>query len=355
MNGTHMACFGAKIITRAKRVVVCCLSFVSPLHYAGMSEICKEPTTSFRNITRHAWNVFSGFCMGCADIVPGVSGGTMALLLGIYDEFIQTIRCLPRIALLQDVFHARWLSAWRRSNMGFLIAVGAGIATAVLTLSSYIERALIEHPAYVWSVFFGLVLASVAVVARRVERWRVVHGALLCAGAAAAYWIVGLVPVQTPDTWWFLVLSGAIAICAMILPGISGSFLLVLLGKYEYILRAVNQRDIGTVALVGIGAVIGILAFSQVLGWLLRRYHNLTMAALTGLMLGSLRRIWPWQETLTNTAAPPRNVLPVFMVDGIMQWETLAILGCMAAGMLTVLVLEKIADAREERSCIPCA
>lgn len=320
-----------------------------------MSEVCQESTVPLRSVTRYAWDAFSGFCMGCADVVPGVSGGTMALLLGIYDELVQTIRCLPSRALLQDVLHARWRSAWHRSNIGFLIAVGTGIAAAVLTLSLYIERALAEHPAYVWSVFFGLVLASVAVVARRVEHWRPVHGVLLCAGAAVAYWVVGLVPLHTPDTWWFLVLSGAIAICAMILPGISGSFLLVLLGKYEYILRAVNQRDVGTIALVGTGALIGVLAFSHVLGWLLKRYRSLTMAALTGLMLGSLRRIWPWQEVFTDAAVPPRNVLPVFMADGVVQWETIAILGCMGAGMLVVLALEKMADAREARSCISCA
>lgn len=217
--------------------------------------------------------IAKGFCMGAADIVPGVSGGTMAFILGIYQELIDAIVTL------------RWK---------FLLLLGTGVLSAVLVLSIPLEYALLSQPALVWSFFFGLVVASVVVVFKRVTAWTPTLVVATIFGALCAYIFVGLVPVDTPETPWFLILCGAVAISAMILPGISGSFLLVLLGKYEFILSAINTRDVLPIIYIGIGAVIGIVVFARVLKWVFARFHDITVAVLIGLMIGSLRKIWPF-------------------------------------------------------------
>lgn len=256
--------------------------------------------------------------MGSADVVPGVSGGTMAFILGIYEELIESIRTIARPQFLQPLFRGRIGEAWRAVNGSFLVSILAGVFAAILTLARTIEWLLENRPVAVWSFFFGLVLASVLTVARRIERWRpglVVSAAI---GAVAAWILVGIVPITTPNDWWFLFLSGAIAICAMILPGISGAFILLLLGKYQYVLAAVNDRDVMTVFWVAAGAGVGIVSFAQLLGWLFRRFHDLTVALLTGLMLGSLRKVWPWKQPLEWITGPDgkrivtieANVLP---------------------------------------------
>ncbi len=234
--------------------------------------------------------------MGAADVVPGVSGGTMAFILGIYEELIDSIRSFGRGEFLSALLRGRFPAAWRAVNGRFLVALAAGIGTAIVVLAHLIVSLLESHGVYVWSFFFGLIVASIAVVGRRIDRWRPALLGALAAGTAFAYGIVGLVPVQTPETWWFLVASGAIASCAMILPGVSGAFLLVLLGKYRFVLDAVKTIDVATIACVGIGATLGIITFAQILGWLFRRYHDLVVTLLVGLMLGSLRKIWPWKE-----------------------------------------------------------
>ncbi len=236
-----------------------------------------------------------GVAMGAADIVPGVSGGTMAFILGIYEELIESIRMVGRPEFLQAVFKLRIKEVFTLLNWQFLIAVAVGIGTAVLSLSHLLEQLLINQPVYLWSFFFGLVLASVFTVSKRIKQWTAPLVGILFVGFIGAFLLVGLVPTQTPETWWFLFLSGALAICAMILPGISGAFILVLLGKYQYVLSAVNNRDLVTIGLVGAGAVIGLVTFAQVLGWLFKRYHDGTVAVLIGLMIGSLRKVWPWK------------------------------------------------------------
>ncbi|MDD5469315.1 MAG: DUF368 domain-containing protein [Candidatus Peribacteraceae bacterium] len=288
----------------------------------------------------------SGFCMGCADIVPGVSGGTMAFILGIYEELVYSIRAFGRIEFVQVLMTARIRRIWKEMNLAFLLSVGAGILVAIATLAHSIEFALTAYPTYVWSFFFGLVLASVLIVGRRIARWNTPLLMALIIGAVSAYIIVGLVPVETPETWWFLIFSGAVAICAMILPGVSGSFLLVLLGKYEFILRAVNERDVGSILLVAIGAGAGIIGFTQVLGWLLRRYHDVTMAVLTGLMLGSLRRIWPWKVTTNGAELLQQNRLPVFLENGTLQAEAVMPIVLMVAGIVVIILLERLANTK---------
>lgn len=239
-----------------------------------------------------------GFAMGCSDVVPGVSGGTMAFILGIYEELIDSIRVVGQPHFLQAVFRFRIKEVFQILNWKFLGAVFLGIALAILTLARGLEWLLHNQPVFLWSFFFGLVLASVVAVSKRIKQWSPPLIGMTLLGTVGAFMLVGLVPLETPNAWWFYFLSGALAICAMILPGISGAFILVLLGKYMDILAAVNERDIVTIAFVGAGAIIGLVSFAQVLGWLFKRYHDLTVALLIGFMIGSLRKIWPWKDVV---------------------------------------------------------
>jgi putative membrane protein len=287
------------------------------------------PAQTKRTIRQYIGLVLRGFCMGAADVVPGVSGGTMAFVLGIYEELLQSIRTIGQPAFLKLLFGLRLREVLQAVNWQFLLALGAGIFLAIFSLARGIEWLLVNQPVLLWSFFFGLVLASVVAVSQRIPRWTPALWLALAAGAAGAYVIVGLVPVQTPNDWWFLFISGALAICAMILPGISGSFILVLLGKYQYVLSAVNQRDFATLFFVAAGCGVGIVTFAQVLSWLFRRYHDLTVAVLIGLMLGSLRKVWPWKVDIEwildrhgdKIPTIQHNVVPPFTVDGAFNME----------------------------------
>jgi putative membrane protein len=293
-----------------------------------------------------------GFAMGSADVVPGVSGGTIAFILGIYEELIMSIRAAARPPFWQALLRFRIPEALRAVNAGFLLAVGVGILVAILSLAQGLEWLLTNQPVLLWSFFFGLVVASVVTVSSRIKQWTPPLWLAMAIGAVGAYILVGLVPVETPNDWWFLILSGAVAICAMILPGISGAFVLVLLGKYQYVLGAVNDRDFVTVALVGIGAVVGLVSFAQVLGWLFKRFHDVTVAILIGLMIGSLRKIWPWKEVLASipdshgVPIPTQelNILPALTINGAFNMEILFALGLAAVGFVLVVVMERVAN-----------
>jgi putative membrane protein len=284
--------------------------------------------------------------MGASDVVPGVSGGTMAFILGIYEDLINAIKSfdLKSLKLLMS-FKIRLLLD--RVLWKFLLALGIGILTAIFSLAEILSWLLQHKPVMIWSFFLGLILASVISVSRRVGKWQASTRISLLGGIAGTYVLVGLVPVSTPNDPWFLFLCGAVAICAMILPGISGSFILVLLGKYQYILEAVNQRDFLTLAIVAAGACIGIVAFSRLLGWLLKKYHDIMVAVLTGLMLGSLRKVWPWKETLDSMVGRHGEVIPLVQKNILpSQWEmeVLTALALMVAGLIIVLILDRMGE-----------
>jgi putative membrane protein len=289
-----------------------------------------------------------GFSMGASDVVPGVSGGTMAFILGIYEELIDAIRSfnLKSLKLLITFKGRAFLDSisWR-----FLLAVGFGILTAIFSLAKLLAWLLQNKPVLIWSFFLGLILASVVTVNRRVGRWRIPTWICLICGTVGIYYLVALTPGTTPNDPWFLFLSGAIAICAMILPGISGSFILVLLGKYQYILEAVNQRDFMVLFIVAAGAGVGITAFSRLLGWLLTRYHDLMVAVLIGLMIGSLRKIWPWKETLETMVDSHGKVVPLVQSNILpAQWngEVLSAICLMVTGFLIVFVMDRLAGSK---------
>ncbi|MFH1294240.1 MAG: DUF368 domain-containing protein [Pseudomonadota bacterium] len=287
-----------------------------------------------------------GFCMGASDVVPGVSGGTMAFILGIYEELINAIKSFD-LKSLQFLVTLKFRPLLDRISWQFLMAVGIGIFTAIFTLSRLLSWLLQNRPIFIWSFFLGLILASVLSVSRRVEAWRVLTWLCLVGGTLGSYFLVGLVPVATPNDYWFLFLCGAVAICAMILPGISGSYILVLLGKYQYVLDAVNHRDFLVLGLVAAGACVGIIAFSRILGWLLKNYHDLMVATLTGLMIGSLRKVWPWKETLESVVDSHGQMVPLVqsnILPGQWNGEVLAALSLMVAGLLAVLFLDRLGN-----------
>ncbi|MBW1781572.1 MAG: DUF368 domain-containing protein [Deltaproteobacteria bacterium] len=291
-----------------------------------------------------------GFCMGASDVVPGVSGGTMAFILGIYEELIDAIKSFDLKGLML-LLTLKVRAFFEHISWQFLLAVGVGILTAIFTLARLLAWLLHNTPVHIWSFFLGLILASVVTVSRRITRWQPLTWVSLLGGLIGIYLLVGLVPGTTPNDLWFLFLSGAVAICAMILPGISGSFILVLMGKYQYILEAVNQRDFLVLIIVAAGACVGIAAFSRLLGWLLRKYHNLMVAFLTGLMLGSLRKIWPWKDTVESLTDRHGNIVPTVQVNILpvqLNGEVFAAVALMAAGFLVVWVLDRM--AREGRS-----
>ena len=286
-----------------------------------------------------------GFCMGAADVVPGVSGGTMAFILGIYEELIDAIRSFD-LTGLRLIFSAQLRKFLEYTHWRFLLALGCGILLAVFSLSKALSWMLQNQPVLIWSFFLGLILASVVTVSKRVEAWRPLTWLSFLAGLVGIYLLVGLVPGKTPDASWFLFLSGAVAICAMILPGISGSFILVLMGKYQYILEAVNNRNLLVLFIVAAGACVGLAAFSRLLGWLLARYHDYMVAFLTGLMLGSLRKVWPFKETLESIVGSGGKVIPVVQKNILpAHWtgEVTAALFLGVLGFVVVLILDRMA------------
>ena len=285
-----------------------------------------------------------GFCMGAANVVPGVSGGTMALILGIYEELINAIRSL-NLKFLRLIALLKIREAISSVSWPFLLPVGLGVLLATLSLAKALSWLLHNYPVIVWSFFFGLILSSIFAVAKVIKEWRILTFIATGLGAIVAYFLFGLMPAATPDASWFIFLSGFLAICAMILPGVSGAYVLVLLGKFHYILEAINNKDLGTLLVLIAGALVGLLSFVRVIGWLLKRHHDLTMAILIGLMLGSLRKIWPWKETLTTFFDSHGREIPALQINALppsLNSEVYLAFLFIFFGFLVVFILNKI-------------
>lgn len=283
--------------------------------------------------------MLKGMGMGAADVVPGVSGGTIAFIVGIYDELINSIKSVNGQSL-KLLFTGKIGAFWKAINGNFLCSILFGIGISVFSLAKLITWLLVAHPILVWAFFFGLVLASTWFVSKDIKRWHIGTIAMFIVGVAVAFYITVATPAQTPDNYAFIFLCGAIAICAMILPGISGSFILVLLGKYMYIMEAVKEFKLGTLAVFAAGALIGITAFSRVLSYALAHFRNSTLALLTGFMLGSLNKVWPWKEkiVLAGDFVKETNILPnAFFAEAIV----LALIG-----FFLVYFLEKLSQKK---------
>lgn len=296
-----------------------------------------------------------GIAMGAADVVPGVSGGTVAFISGIYDDLLRSISSIPAAFLL--LLRGQIKEAWRTANATFLVILLAGILSSVVSLARLITYLLEQHPIPVWSFFFGLILVSCHIVGREIQRWDWTRVVSFVLGGAFAYWITVASTVQMGQDPLSIFLAGAIAICAMILPGISGSFILVLLGLYSFVLGAVKNFDLAVLAVFASGCLVGIISFAGLLRWMLSRLRDLTLAFLTGLMLGSLNKIWPWKETLTwqtdrhgeQIPLMQSNLLPGRFAEISGQDPQLLLAICLAVlGVVLVLGLEWLAGRRQQ-------
>lgn len=301
--------------------------------------------------------VLKGLSMGAADVIPGVSGGTIAFITNIYEELLDSLKAIDLNALLL-LKKFRFREFWKHVNGNFLLSVFGGVIISILSLARLFHFLLETYPIRLWSFFFGLILVSSIWILNKITKWN--FGVILAGlvGCAIAYLITSASPATTPEGPVYTFLSGAIAICAMILPGISGSFILLILGKYQYILGAVKDFEFGTILLFAAGCIVGLLSFIRLLSWFLKKFHNITVSLLAGFMLGSLNKIWPWKEVLsfrTTSAGEQvplleRNILPnEFMHETGSNPHVLSALLFFAVGILLVVFLEKLANYMEER------
>ena len=232
-----------------------------------------------------------GYCMGAANVVPGVSGGTIALVSGIYEELVGALNAVMSPAPWKALLHGQFKEFWKEVHGRFLLWLVIGAVLSIFTLAKLIEHELRYHPILVWAFFFGLILASAFYMFRDIKGWKVRDVLFTVAGAVLGLVVCTLSPTSTPDSMWFIFLCGALAICTMILPGISGSFILVILGKYDYIMSAVSNMDVPVLLVFAFGCAVGILAFAKFLNWLLARWERQTMLVLLGFVLGSLVKV----------------------------------------------------------------
>jgi putative membrane protein len=300
---------------------------------------------------------FKGLAMGAADVVPGVSGGTIAFISGIYEELITSINNV-NLNLFKTLKKDGIKAAWTQLNGNFLLALMIGIAISILSLAKVIKSLLNTEPVLLWAFFFGLVIASILFIGKQIENWNWKSILGFTLGAIVAYYITTLPGGdQSISSSWFIFLAGALAICAMILPGISGAFILVLLGAYEPVLAAINNKDFKTIAIFAVGAIIGLLSFSKILKWLFSNYKNLTLAILTGFILGSLNKIWPW-KIITGTRIDShgeevnvygKSILPnTFETVNNLDPKLLFAIVLMVVGFLTIFIMEKFATRKNK-------
>lgn len=290
-----------------------------------------------------------GAAMGAADVVPGVSGGTIAFISGIYEELIESINNI-NFGALKVWKNEGFKSFWNHINGTFFVFLFAGIIISIASLAMVVTYFLEVHPVLIWSFFFGLIVASVWLIGKTIKIWTLGAILMLLIGTLIAFYISSIESVATVEAKWYIFLSGAIAICAMILPGISGSFILVLMGSYHLVLEAVKSRDLAIIALFGAGCVIGLLTFARLLKYLFHHYKEVTIALLTGFMVGSLYKVWPWKikvgdEPLVIHSNGKEdwmmtNVLPSNFDGEALLWPAI---GCAIGGMLLILILERFA------------
>lgn len=296
-----------------------------------------------RKLKDYLFLTLKGMAMGAADVVPGVSGGTIAFIVGIYDELINSIKSINAHSI-KLLFTGKIAAFWKAVNGNFLCALLLGIGISVFSLAKLITYLLVHEPVLVWSFFFGLVLASTWFVSKDIKEWnwKTITGFVL--GVLIAYYITVATPAETPSNLLFIFLCGAIAICAMILPGISGSFILVLLGKYFYIMEAINTLDLVVLGVFAVGAFLGITSFSRVLSYALKNFRNITLAVLTGFMLGSLNKVWPWKEVVQTYVDRHGEVKPLVESNILPNESVGEAVALMVVGFALVYILEKISS-----------
>lgn len=302
-----------------------------------------------RTILQNLLLTLKGMAMGAADVVPGVSGGTIAFISGIYEELIDSLNNFNLKAL--TVWRKEGtLALWKHINGTFFLFLFAGIGISIFTLSKVVMYLLEAHPVLLWSFFFGLVIASVWMIGKTVKKWSVGTIISLIIGIVIAFWISSIQTTVSVDAKWYIVLSGAIAICAMILPGISGSFILILMGSYHIVYGAIADRDFTIIGLFAAGCAIGLISFAKVLKFLFTRFKDVTITLLIGFMVGSLYKVWPWKDKLGDEPLVihsdgredwmMQNVLPGDFTGDAQLWMAI---GCAVGGFLIIFILERFA------------
>ena len=292
-----------------------------------------------------------GVAMGSADVVPGVSGGTIAFITGIYERLLNAIKSVDLEALkLLRGFQLKAL--WKHIDGSFLLVLFAGIVTSFLSLAKIITYLLENHPIQLWAFFFGLIVISALMVLREIKQWSVGVFIAMLAGIAIAYFITSATPAETPDEPWFLFIAGAVAICAMILPGISGSFIVLLFGKYSYMMEALKEVRIMDILFFMAGCAVGLLSFARIVSWFFKKYHNMTVAVLSGFMIGALNKVWPWKEAVQTYLDRHGEVKPLVEVN-VLPTDYLTKTGqepfflqavlFAAGGFLIVLAIDRLA------------
>ncbi|MBQ4877581.1 DUF368 domain-containing protein [Pseudoalteromonas luteoviolacea] len=298
----------------------------------------------------YIWLFFKGAGMGAADLVPGVSGGTVAFITGIYARLLAAIKSVD-VTVLKMILKGQIKEAWSHIDGNFLLAVFGGLFTSALALSKIIAYLLEHHQTFVWSFFFGLIIASFVYIAKQVKRWQLQHIVSCTLGVIIAVMITSLSPAEAQAQPWFYFAAGSIAICAMILPGISGSFILLLLGMYGHVLTAVNEREFMLIGLFLLGCVCGLMIFSRFLSWLLARFEQVTFALLAGFLIGSLNMLWPWKKvvsTYVNSSGvekplTQKNISPMEFSQLTGQDAQLGICIALAVfGLCLILALDKL-------------
>jgi putative membrane protein len=289
--------------------------------------------------------------MGVADVIPGVSGGSVAFITGIYSEMVHALRSIDREAF-ELVTKKRFSDCWTKINGNFLVALFAGIITSLLTIARLMTHLQTKYPILVWSFVFGLILVSALLVLRDIKKWNVGVVAAFFFGALVSYGITLLSPAQTPPSIWFIFLTGVLSVSALLIPGLSGAFILLLLGKYQYMVNALISFNVVVILVFLGGCMVGLIGFSRILTWTLDNYHSATVALLTGFMLGSLNKVWPWREVLEYVTNSRGDQVPAFD-RSILPWHYFATTGkdpqvfqailMMAISVFIVVLFVKIA------------
>jgi putative membrane protein len=296
--------------------------------------------------------------MGAADVVPGVSGGTVAFITGIYEELIGSLKSID-IESIRLLTRFKIAEFWNKINGSFLIVLLSGIVTSLISLARLMTYLLDNHPIIIWSFFFGLILVSSPLILRDITKWSLGSALSFITGIVVAYFITVLSPTETPTNFPFIFFCGALAICAMILPGISGAFILLLIGKYEYMITALIEMNIPVILIFILGCFLGLVGFSRFLSWILTHYRFPTLALLAGFMIGSLNKVWPWKQVISyrlnhngiQVPAFDRSILPwdYFTITGQDPQVFKAILFA-ALGVFLVVAIEKVATMLKSKS-----
>ncbi|MDO6491994.1 MULTISPECIES: DUF368 domain-containing protein [unclassified Cellulophaga] len=331
-----------------------------------------------RNLLQYLIITLKGLAMGAADAVPGVSGGTIAFISGIYEELIDSISNI-NLSLFKTLKNDGLKAFWTQANGNFILALLTGIIISFISFMRLAKYLIEYHPVLIWSFFFGLIVVSIYFVGKQITKWNALTVIALIIGAGLAYYITSLPALAANSNPYYLLFAGAVAICAMILPGISGSFILVIMGAYKTLSDAFHDFDLKKIALFATGALIGLLSFSRILKWLFKNYHNTTLALLTGFILGSLNKVWPWKKTITVMIDETGEIVPFASISDLgtlavhqkninnfeslktvteqsiipikyselnhyIDPQTMVAIALMVTGFLTIFILEKVAS-----------